>query len=110
MTSLVNWDGVIARYNFSHYQHAFVHLDWLCTLSDKALPSLDKSKEELSQIRQIQDKNFEFDNKYMSPDMYYEVIQQRKKGFVRDYEQRSFLSFNLCDYQAFLSLNPAGKK
>lgn len=110
ITSLVNWDGVIARYNFSHYQHAFVHLDWLCTLSDKALPSLDKSKEELAQIRQIQDRNFEFDNKYMSPDKYNEIIQQRKKEFVIDFEQRSFLSFNLGDYQAFLSINPAGKK
>lgn len=110
MTSLVNWDGVIARYNFSHYQHAFVHLDWLCTLSDKALPYLDKSKEELAQIRQIQDKNFEFDHKYMSPDKYYEIIQQRKKVFVSDFEQRNFLSFNLYDYQAFLLVKSAGKK
>jgi hypothetical protein len=104
VTSLVNWDVVIARYNFTQYQRSFVHLDWLCTLSDKTLPVLDKPMAELSKIRQVQDRNFTFDHKYMSPEKYHEIIQQRKRDFIRDWNRRSILSFNLADYRAWLQL------
>ncbi len=104
LTSLVNWDVVIARYNFSRYQKAFVHLDWLCTLSDKALPYLDKTKDELEKIRQVRDRNFSFDHQYMSPVEYHKIIQKRKQDFIRDYENRRFLSFNLADYRAWREL------
>jgi hypothetical protein len=104
VTSLVNWDVVIARYNFAQYQRSFVHLDWLCTLSDKTLPILDKPMAELSKIRQIQDRNFAFDHRYMSPEKYHEIIQQRKYDFIRGWNQRSILSFNLADYKAWLKL------
>ena len=104
VTSLVNWDVVIARYNFAQYERSFVHLDWLCTLSDKALPFLDKSNAELAKIRQVQDRNFTFDHRYMSPEKYHEIIQQRKRDFIRDWNQRSILSFNMADYKAYLQL------
>jgi hypothetical protein len=104
LSSLVNWDVVIARYNFSRYQHAFVHLDWLCTLSDKALPYLDKPKYELQKIRQMRDARFSFDHRYMSADEYYEIIQQRKRDFVADFDKRGFLSFNFADYKAWKEL------
>jgi hypothetical protein len=109
MTSLVNWDVLIARYNFSRYETAFVHLDWLCTLSDKTLPYLDKTKEELEKIRQVRDRNFSFDHRYMSPAEYHEIIRQRKRDFILDYEHRGILSFNLADYRAYKSLKKGNK-
>ncbi|MCX6303620.1 MAG: DUF4173 domain-containing protein [Bacteroidetes bacterium] len=108
--SLVNWDVVIARYNFAHYQTAFVHLDWLCTLSDKALPYLDKSEADLEKIRQVQDVNYPFDHKYMSPQEYHKIIQQRKSRFIADFEQQSTLSLNIADYMAFLDLKSHNSK
>ena len=100
LSSLVNWDNVIAKYNFSHFERSFVHLDWLCTLSDKALPILDKSPEFLSQVKQTQDVRFSFEMKYMEPKMYRNIIQLRKKMFLEDMEKRSFLSWNLADAMA----------
>jgi hypothetical protein len=100
LSSLVNWDNVIAKYNFSHYERSFVHLDWLCTLSDKALPLLDKSPEFLSNVKQVQDSRFSFEMKYMEPKMYHNIIQLRNKMFLEDLEKRSFLSWNLADAMA----------
>jgi hypothetical protein len=96
----VNWDNVIAKYNFSHYERSFVHLDWLCTLSDKALPELDKSPEFLSKVRQVQDVRFSFGREYMEPAMYYNIIQFREKTFLENMQKRSFLSWNLADAMA----------
>jgi hypothetical protein len=102
--SCINWDPVIARYNFAHYERSFIHLDWLCSLSDKSLPILDKSPAELAKIKQIQDKAFPSDHGYMSPETYHEIIQERKRDFISNWENRSILSFNLADYLAFRRL------
>jgi hypothetical protein len=100
LSSLVNWDNVIAKYNFSHFDRSFVHLDWLCTLSDKALPVLDKSPEFLSKVKQVQDSRFSFEMQYMDPKMYHNIIGLRKKMFLEDMDNRSFLSWNLADAMA----------
>ena len=108
--SCVNWDPLIARYNFAGYQRSFVHLDWLCTLSDKALPMLDKSSAELDRIRQVQDKNFSFEYKYMSPAEYAEKIRERRKEFFSRWESRGWLSFNLADWQAYTYFHTQDQK
>jgi hypothetical protein len=108
LASLFNWDTIIARYNFSHYQQSFVHLDWLSTLSHKALPELDKSPEFLREVRQCQDQQFSFEMDYMSPDKYREIIAKRKSEFRKKMEERSFLSWNLAESRAMKKLE-AGK-
>jgi hypothetical protein len=100
LSSMVNWDNVIAKYNFSHFERSFVHLDWLCTLSDKALPVLDKSPEFLSKVKQVQDVRFSFEMRYMEPKMYYNIIKFREKIFLEDMQNRGFLSWNLADAMA----------
>lgn len=37
---MVNWDGIIARYNFRNYKSSFIHLPFMSNLSDKTLPYL----------------------------------------------------------------------
>ncbi|MEM7187745.1 MAG: DUF4173 domain-containing protein, partial [Bacteroidota bacterium] len=41
VASFINWDGVIARYNFAHAPESYLHLSYVSRLSDKALPELD---------------------------------------------------------------------
>jgi hypothetical protein len=98
--SCFNWDNIIARYNFSHYNQSFVHLNWLCTLSDKALPDLDKTPAFLSEVRQCQDKLFAFELTYMSPETYDSIMQTRKKSFLKEFSERDLCSWNLADQMA----------
>ena len=42
VSSIVNWDKVIANYNFKHANKSFLELNYLVDFSDKTLPYLDK--------------------------------------------------------------------
>jgi hypothetical protein len=102
--TLFNWDVIIAKYNFSHYKTSFVHLDFLSGLSDKALPYLDVPKENLKEISAEQLDRFSSSfsrNRYMTPEEYYKHIQWRKKRFLREWPERSWLSWNLADWRAY---------
>jgi hypothetical protein len=104
LTSFVNWDTVIARYNFSHAEKSFLHLDFMAGLSDKALPYLDKSLPELNEIDRIQQEAFPFTETYMSPDAFYITIDKRKQVFKRRWKSKSFLSWNLAEFLAYQKL------
>jgi hypothetical protein len=105
--SLFNWDALIARYNFNHYKTAFIHFDFLSLLSDKALPDLDKTKEELEVIDNSQDRLFRFKIKYMTPEEYFDSISRKKEAFISRWEKKGFLSWNLAEYKAYHQLVPA---
>lgn len=105
ISSLFNWDSIIAKYNFKHFEKSFVHLDYLSELSDKCLPILDKTDDELKQIALIQNRLFPFEKKYMTADEYFHKIELRKQKFTKNYELRDFWSWNLADYLAYRSLN-----
>jgi hypothetical protein len=104
ISSFINWDSLIARYNFNHADKAFVHLDFLSTLSDKALPYLDKTIPELNKINQIQESDFSFREKFMSPETYHDTINNRKKDFLLSWRSKSILSWNLPEYLAYEKL------
>ena len=111
-----NWDRIIAKYNFDNAAHSFVHLNFLATLSDSALPYLDKSVDELSKIRVGQERKFSFDlglssssmnlfsRAYMKPDEYYIIMNQRKQLFKRKWEAKGFLEWNLAEYKTYNEL------
>lgn len=104
VSSCINWDIVIARYNFKHYQSSFVHLDYLVGFSDKTLHILDKPIDKLSEIAAIQDNKFDFVQNYMSPDTYFAQIQYRKDVFTEKWESKGFLSWNLAEHRAYKSI------
>jgi len=110
LSSIVNWDNVIAKYNFGHSKTAFGHLNFLATLSDKSLPYLDKSEVELLEIEQTQEVQFRFKQKYMSADEYYIKIQERKEDFKWKWESKGFLSWNYTEYMAYRKLFKEGSK
>ena len=102
--SLVNWDSLIARYNFSHYRTAFIHYDFLSALPDKTLPYLDKSKEELIAIDSSQQKLFRFPMKYMTSEEYYTEVEKKKSSFRSRWKEKGFLSWNYAEYAAYKSM------
>lgn len=104
IASLFNWDSIIARYNFSHYQTAFVHLDFLSDLSDKALPYLVKSDAELNELSKSQATLFHFDYTYMKPEQYATIIDKRVENFRNKWENKSWLSWNYAEYRAYSCL------
>jgi hypothetical protein len=99
-----NWDVIVARYNFRHYQTSFVHLNFLSELSYKALPYLDKDMEELNRIQTIQNSLFPFEEKYMTPESYYNAIQEKKELFLTNFRKKNVRSWNLAEYRAYKKL------
>ncbi|MFH0867571.1 MAG: DUF4153 domain-containing protein [Bacteroidota bacterium] len=99
-----NWDNIIARYNFSHYKSAFIHYNFLSTLSDKALSYLDKSMDDLKEIDKIQKTLFPFEEKYMNINNYYDAVQKRKNVFLKKWESKDILEWNYAEYRAYQEL------
>lgn len=106
----VNWDVWIARYNMAHYKTAFLHLDYLAILSEKALPELDVSLETVEGFKLQEASYFKgFSSSvsrvsYMEPEAFYNRIQSRKESFLKDYPNRSWLEWNLADSRAYKRL------
>ncbi|MEZ4816736.1 MAG: DUF4173 domain-containing protein [Flavobacteriaceae bacterium] len=103
-TALINWDVVIAKYNFNHYNSSYVHIDWLGNLSNKTLPYLKKNSEFLEKVEKAQKKfypNLDFSQDYTS---YKSDINFRVKNFKTLWEQKPLLSWNYAEYKAYKKL------
>ena len=104
LSSLVNWENIIAKYNFSHYKTSFAELDYLSRFPNKSVPYLIKSTEELTEINTVQKGLFPFEKDYMKPEAYEKVMNARKQMFIREWESRSVLSWNWPEYKAYKEL------
>lgn len=104
-----NWDIIIAHYNFNHYKTSFVHYNFLSRLSDKTLPYLEKTTEELEQIDKIQAELFPFEKKYMTAKKYQNRIGQRKQKFIEKWEKKNWKSWNLSESIAYHKLKTNSK-
>ncbi len=108
--SIFNWDSIIARYNFSHADRSFLHLDFLVRLSNKTLPILDIPLEKLQQLDSLQARKFPLESErngrsfLLTPEEYHERIEDRKAVFRKEQESRGFLSWNYADYRALQRL------
>ncbi len=103
--SVINWDSLIAKYNFRNHHRSFIHFDYLSSLSDKSLPYLVKTMSELTQIDKIQKGKFPSEQRYyMSPEKYYQTIEEKRKAFKLKWKSKSFLSWNLPEYLAYKKL------
>lgn len=104
LSTLVNWDNYIARFNFVHADRSFVHYDFLSDMSYASLPYLDKSLDELKQIEQSQKERFPTVEQYMSSQEFYTHIQERKSEFISIWERKNILEWNLPEYRAYQQL------
>lgn len=102
--SLLNWDSFIARYNINHYETAILDLPFLYSLTPKAIPDLQISKEKLAiiQAKQIDllpdhdQATFEQAFRY-----YPDKINNMKIQFAKQYQTKHWLSWNWADYRAY---------
>lgn len=103
ISSLFNWDNIIAKYNFNHYKNSFIEYSYLSGLSSKSLPYLQKSLSELNNITTIQKNKFpdEIYRNTMSPTEYHRKINSRITRFKEKWEKQSFLEWNYADYKAY---------
>ena len=104
LSSIVNWDSLIAKYNFANAESAFLHFDYLAHLSNKSLPYLDKSISELNKIENIQKEKFAFETDFMNAQEYFLHIESKKTAFKKNWESKGFLSWNLPEYIAYNKL------
>ncbi len=103
-SSLVNWDSVIAKYNFAHADSAYLHLEYLSTLSDKSLPHLNKTVKELNASYAFQQEKYPHPYLTINHDAYVQKIAARNKTFSKKWEDKNFLSWNLAEYLAYKKL------
>lgn len=95
--SFVNWDVFIAKYNLAQSERVAIDADYLLYLSDKTLPILDKNRSKLYDIpskglygREI--------SKPCNVEFYSQKLDKRIGYFKERYEQVSWLSWNLQDW------------
>jgi hypothetical protein len=100
-TSFVNWDNVIARYNFAHSNESFLHLNFMCRLGDTALPILNKSAAEMEAIEKVQREKFFFEDDYMDAAGYNFFIARRVTTFKYEWEHKSIWEWNWAEYNAY---------
>lgn len=99
-----NWNTIIAKYNFAHADSAYVHLKFLATLSDDALPYLQQPLDKLVDVRQDQEMNYGRDKYAITPEEYAEKINERIADFVADYPNGHWLEWNYADWRAYNNL------
>jgi len=109
-SSIINWDKVIVNYNFKHANHSFLELNYIVDFSDKTLPYLDKSLPEIQKIHKIQTEKFPYVKNYMTPEEYHSIIQNRKENFIKAWEEKGFLSWNLAEYLAYEKIKTSSLK
>ena len=106
--SVFDWDPLIARYNMAHREQAFVELDFLATLDDKALPYLLRSPLELVNLDDYNARLIGAERhwraRYMDPKRYGTLMNQRVRTFVEEYPERSWREWNLADARAHAAL------
>ena len=104
VSSFVNWDSLIAKYNFSHANTAYLHLEYLSNFSDKTLPVLDVSSATLDATYQFQQEKFPYPYFSMTHQTYVDEIALRKQDFKEKWEQKNLLSWNLAEYLAYRAI------
>ncbi|MBU3743422.1 MAG: DUF4173 domain-containing protein [Sediminibacterium sp.] len=110
ISSLFNWDTIIARYNFSQSYRAYVHFDFLASLSYKALPYLEKPLAELSTIEKRQNNTFPLTRGlYIDAIAYKNRIEIKKTDFKKQWESKGILSWNYPEYKAYQKLFGSNK-
>lgn len=111
VSSGFNWDRIIAKYNFSRGDGAFVHLNFLSTLSDSALPHLDQPLDKVTAMDRKQGlwmsafkrglSRKRYCKMYMSPEEYSMMIKYRKAAFQWEWKKKSWLEWNYAEWKAY---------
>jgi hypothetical protein len=104
-TCLVNWDSMIAQYNFSHYKTAFIHLPFMSSLSDKTLPYLSITDDQIAEIESKQVEQIPFAREGYFRDVEYKnTIEVRIRKFKKRTADRHWLESVWAEDRAYEQL------
>ncbi|MDD4149271.1 MAG: DUF4173 domain-containing protein [Bacteroidales bacterium] len=107
LTTCVNWDMLIAKFNFKHYDRSLIDYRFMAKLNNSALPYTLKTLDELESIKEVQHEimPFDIDLPYLWDIYIYQLeIEAKKEKFLKRYSHTNFLEWNLADYQTFKRL------
>ncbi len=105
VSTMFNWDVIIAKYNFSSSSKGFLHLNYLTNLNSSALPhiiddlSFLEEKNNLQQSR-LAESSSAYSAKYISPQEFKVIISEKKKVFTNQYASNHWLSWNYAEWRA----------
>jgi hypothetical protein len=94
-STTVNWDELIASYNFKRKDKILMPVDYMLTLSNKAIPLLEQNAHILREQLKIQEE-LGFLVNPCEPCIQ-EELMKKKQVFLEDQERLSWLSYNLAD-------------
>ncbi len=98
----VNWDSLIAKYNFSNYKSSFIHLPFMSNLSDKTLPYLKLTEEQMLTIEGKQVEEIPFARRGYFKDVDYQnKIAARIRKFKKKQKERHWLESVWAEDKAY---------
>lgn len=103
--SFFDWDRHIAKYNLAHSQQAYFHFDFLVSLSNSTLPILNQPIERLEEIDTYQMEQYSDERNSYSPAEFKSRVDLRAAEFMKKYEERNLLSWNLSDHRTYRALS-----
>ncbi len=98
LLAVVNWDGVITRYNLKYVPVERMDVEFLLTMSDKAMPILAENRELIRKAPGYNSGRF-ISRSYEAYTLD-EFLDIRISEASADYQQRSWLSWNFADAAA----------
>lgn len=101
LASVLNWDVLIAKYNFSHADKASIHLNFMASLSDNALHELDRPLQEVERMNIFDKGEYRY---YLNAQEYCNHIDFRKTRFKAKWEKKNWLEWNWGEYVAYKEL------
>lgn len=107
LTTCVNWDLHIAKYNFKHHDRALLDLRFMAKLNNSALPYTIKNPAEMEQINKVQEAAMPFDihQDYLWDIYIYQTeVFAKRERFLQRYSHMNWLEWNLADYQTYQKL------
>jgi Domain of unknown function (DUF4173) len=94
-STTVNWDELIAKYNFKHKDNILMPVDYMLTLSNKAIPILEENADVLKEQLNMQEQ-LGFPSKTCETCIL-QTLKEKKESFMKEQEGYSWLSFNMAD-------------
>lgn len=109
ISSTVNWDAIITRYNFAHHKTGYLHFDYLLKMDPSAIPYMDYDRETLLEMEAQRDKRFPIVESYMTADLFYEHLQVKKERFKNRCAETSWKEWNWANARALAYLEEQGE-
>jgi hypothetical protein len=100
-SAAISWDPIIARFNLSRADVAYIHYDFLAQMDVSAFQYLDLPLERLQEIEKIRNQKFPKEESYMSATDFYWQQQTKMTDFYERFPNQSWKAWSVNDYLAY---------